>query len=215
VSRASGDGNGPAVLEIRSYRAVFDLERRIYRIDRLRLNPGGVPLRGAIYFAAVALASAIASRLPLVGELAGVLPWYMRDVALPAVGAAALAVARIDGRPVHLALRSLVRHRSGPSRLRALRGAEPAGTRWSGGELLMLPDGSEPTWRRMCFVGPGAVLVNGPHRCAAPRWAAARPLRGLATVTLRERPDDPAAASRRVIVLERGVRLRVRPRRER
>ena len=36
-------------IEIRSYRAVFDLERRIYRVDRLRLNPGGVPVRGVVY----------------------------------------------------------------------------------------------------------------------------------------------------------------------
>jgi hypothetical protein len=35
-------------MDIRSYRAVFDLERRIYRIDRLRLNPSGVPVRGVI-----------------------------------------------------------------------------------------------------------------------------------------------------------------------
>ena len=28
-------------IEIRSYRAVFDLERRLYRIDGFRLNPSG------------------------------------------------------------------------------------------------------------------------------------------------------------------------------
>ena len=40
----SGDGR----IEVRSYRTVFDLERRLYRIDRLRLNPGGVPVRGIV-----------------------------------------------------------------------------------------------------------------------------------------------------------------------
>ncbi len=34
------------MMEIRSYRRVFDLERRIYQVDRLRLNPSGVPVRG-------------------------------------------------------------------------------------------------------------------------------------------------------------------------
>jgi hypothetical protein len=34
-------------MEIRSFRRVFDLERRIYRVDRLRLNPGGIPVRGS------------------------------------------------------------------------------------------------------------------------------------------------------------------------
>ena len=38
---------GGALMEVRSYRRVFDLERRIYRVDRLRLNPGGVPVRGS------------------------------------------------------------------------------------------------------------------------------------------------------------------------
>ena len=40
-------------MEIRSYRAVFDLERRIYRVDRMRLNPAGVPVRGIVYFLAL------------------------------------------------------------------------------------------------------------------------------------------------------------------
>lgn len=213
MSRPSSERASPAVLEIRSYRAVFDLERRIYRIDRLRLNPAGVPLRGAVYFALLALAAALLSRVPLLGLLGAALPWYMRDLALPALCAAALAMARIDGRPVHLGLRSLVRHRCGPAQLGGLRPSAPAGTRWWAGELLMLPDGSESGWRRMRFVGPGAVLVHGRHRCSAPRWRSARVLRRVAAVTLHERPDDPAAASRQVILLERGVRLRVRPRR--
>ena len=38
------------MIEIRSYRRVFDLERRIYSIDRVRLNPGGVPVRGVDVF---------------------------------------------------------------------------------------------------------------------------------------------------------------------
>ena len=39
------------MMEIRSYRRVFDLERRVYSVDRLRLNPSGVPVRGIVYFA--------------------------------------------------------------------------------------------------------------------------------------------------------------------
>ncbi len=41
------------MIEIRSYRRVFDLERRIYSVDQLRLNPGGVPVRGVLYFLAL------------------------------------------------------------------------------------------------------------------------------------------------------------------
>jgi hypothetical protein len=40
-------------LTIRSYRRVFEVDRRIYRVDRWALPvPGGVPLRGMGYFAA-------------------------------------------------------------------------------------------------------------------------------------------------------------------
>ena len=55
--------------EIRSFRRVFDLERRIYSIDRLRLNPAGVPVRGVVYLL-IALAAMIAtSRMPVIGRL--------------------------------------------------------------------------------------------------------------------------------------------------
>jgi hypothetical protein len=86
------------VIEIRSYRAVFDLERRIYRVDRLRLNPGGIPVRGVVYFLAILLTTLIAGRLPLVGEPIRALPWYLRDLALPIASATLLSVIRIEGR---------------------------------------------------------------------------------------------------------------------
>ena len=41
---------------IRSYRRVFEVDRRIYRVDRWALPvPGGVPLRAVGYFAATVL----------------------------------------------------------------------------------------------------------------------------------------------------------------
>jgi hypothetical protein len=55
------------VIEIRSYRRVFDLERRIYSVDRLRLNPGGVPVRGVVYFLAIVLGGLIAGGMPFIG----------------------------------------------------------------------------------------------------------------------------------------------------
>ena len=61
---------GSAVMEIRSYRRVFDLERRIYRIDRMRLNPGGVPVRGIVYFLVLLCGALMAARLPLIGVAA-------------------------------------------------------------------------------------------------------------------------------------------------
>ena len=75
------------MIEVRSYRRVFDLERRIYSVDRLRLNPGGVPVRGVVYFLVALLVTLATAALPLVGTPARALPWFVRDIALP--GAAA------------------------------------------------------------------------------------------------------------------------------
>ncbi len=109
------------LMEIRSYRRVFDLERRIYRVDRLRLNPGGIPVRGVVYFLVILAATLIAGRLPLLATVARVLPWYLRDLALPAVSAAILTMIRVEGRPFHLAAGALVRYRIGPRRLAGVR----------------------------------------------------------------------------------------------
>ena len=155
-------------MEIRSYRAVFDLERRIYRIDRLRLNPAGIPVRGIVYFLALLAAILLWASVPPLRALTGGLPWYLLDVALPGASAALLSVIRIDGRPSHLAAQALLRHRIEPRQsvgLRARRagsGAE-AGARWRPPEILLLPDGSDARLRRLRYTGPGAVLVSVAH----------------------------------------------------
>ncbi len=95
---------------------MFDLERRIYRVDRLRLNPGGIPVRGVIYFLAILVATLLASGLPLVGKAIGALPWYLRDLALPVASATVLSVIRIEGRPFHLAAYALLRYGAGARR---------------------------------------------------------------------------------------------------
>jgi hypothetical protein len=111
-----------ATVEIRSYRNVFALERRLYRIDGLPLNPAGVPLRGIAYFA-VLLAVAMAARtLPPVS----LVPWYVGNVLAPAALAFLLCSVRIDGRPFHLVAPVLFSHslfRGG----RGLGGAKPSG----------------------------------------------------------------------------------------
>lgn len=158
-------------MEIRSYRAVFDLERRIYRVDRLRLNPSGVPVRGVVYFLILIAAILLVGRLPLLEQMAGVLPWYIVDLALPGLSAALLTVIRIDGRPSHLAIRSLARFRLGASERGGVcarrSGSRPTfgapGGRWCQQELLLLPDGSDMRMRRLRYTGPGAVRVTVSH----------------------------------------------------
>ncbi len=142
--------------EIRSYRSVFDLERRIYRIDRLRLNPNGVPVRGIVYWLTILVATLLAGRVPLVGAVLHVFPWYMRELALPALAAALLSVVRVEGRPFHRAAVALVRYAIAPRYLCRWRPRAAPG-RWTPAGLLVLPDGCGTRLRRLRYTGPGVV----------------------------------------------------------
>lgn len=146
--------------EIRSFRTVFDLERRIYRIDRLRLNPTGVPVRGVVYFLALAACSLLISRLPLVDVIARAAPWYLREVALPAAVAALFTLISIEGRPFHLAALALLRFALAPRELSGLRSRRAADRQLLPGELVFVVDGSDARMRRLRYMGPGKVRVR-------------------------------------------------------
>jgi hypothetical protein len=200
--------------EIRSYRRVFDLERRIYSVDRLRLNPGGVPVRGVVYFLALLAVGLLVAGLPLAGALARAIPWYLRDVALPAAGATVLSALRLEGRTFHLAAHALLRYRLGPRRLAGMRRCAVPGGRWRPPEILLLPDGSDGRLRQLRYTGPGAVLVSIEHErrgraIEQGSRASARP--GLrSTLTLRQLQDARPLERGQVIALGAGARLRVR-----
>jgi hypothetical protein len=192
------------VIEIRSYRAVFDLERRIYRVDQLRLNPGGIPVRGVVYFLAILLAMLIAGGLPLVGAAIGALPWYLRDLALPVASATVLSVIRIEGRPFHLAAYALLRYRVASRRLAGVHPCGGPGECWRPEEILLLPDGSDGAMRRLRYTGPGAVLVTTAHE-RVERGG----LLGGTRLTLRELSDERAPAQGQVIALPRNAQIQV------
>jgi hypothetical protein len=197
-------------MEIRSYRAVFDLERRIYRVDQLRLNPGGIPVRGVVYFLAILLAMLIAGGLPLVGAAIGALPWYLRDLALPVASATVLSVIRIEGRPFHLAAYALLRYRARSRRLAGVRPCGGPGECWRPEEILLLPDGSDGEMRRLRYTGPGAVLITTAHERVERGGARRSRLGGARSLTVRELPGGGALSSARVIALAPGARLDVR-----
>jgi hypothetical protein len=202
-------------MEIRSYRRVFELERRLYRIDRLRLNPGGVPVRGVVYFLALLSSALLAEQLPLLGAIARAVPWYLRDLALPGAGATLLGVIRIEGRPFHLAAHALARYQLGPRRLAGTRRCRGAGQRWWPHDIVLLPDGSDARMRHLRYTGPGAVLVAVEHERAGirrgrRRSCLARLGRG-ADVILQELPDACCLSSGQVLTLGPGARLLVRP----
>ncbi|MGD0198250.1 MAG: hypothetical protein ABSC56_10150 [Solirubrobacteraceae bacterium] len=150
-------------LEVRSYRAVFALERRIYQIDTLRLNPAGIPLRGLAYAASLVLAALLAHVLPGVSLLASAIPWYLADIAAPLALGALLAMLRIEGRPFHLAALSLVRHRGAPSRFVGLRRLVYQIHLWHPPAVAFIHDGSEARPRSARYYGPGVVLVGFAH----------------------------------------------------
>jgi len=203
-------------MEIRSYRRVFDLERRIYRVDYLRLNPSGIPVRGVVYFLALLATAFIFERLPLLASLAGALPWYIRDLALPGAGGALLTVIRIEGRPFHLAAHALVRHRTPSGRLAGLRHGRPhaypgPGRRWRPESVLLLHDGSDSRMRRLRYTGPGAVLVAVAHERELSANGVLDVLaRRRRRLTLRQVPGACAPVPGQVIVLEPSARLRAR-----
>jgi hypothetical protein len=204
-------------MEIHSYRRVFDLERRLYRVDRLRLNPGGVPVRGIVYLLVLLGACVITASLPVLGAVERALPWYLSYVVLPGASATVLSVIRVEGRPFHLAARSLVGFRLGARWLAGMRSCMPPGARWQPPEIVLLPDGSDGRMRRLRFTGPGAVLVAVEHERTA-RVAGRGPtvlgrMARSPDVTLTELVPTRELDRALVVSLQPGARLLVRPRR--
>jgi hypothetical protein len=199
-------------MEIRSYRRVFDLERRIYRVDRLRLNPGGVPVRGVVYFLATVSMALAVGKLPVLGVAAQAMPWYLRDLVLPGASAALLTVIRVEGRPFHLAVRAVLRYCLGTSGASAPQSRVGVAGRWHPGEITFLPDGSDSRMRNLRYTGPGAALIALQHERAVPDRGSARTagLRRPPDVLVRELPGACRLEQGQVIALGPRARLRVR-----
>jgi len=150
-------------LEIRSYRAVFSLERRVYEVDTLRLNPAGVPLRGLAYCAALMLVALLGRAAPGLADVLAPLPWYLVNLVLPVAVGALLAILRIEGRPFHLAAGALLRLRLGARHCSRLGAAHCDQYIWWPPAIVLVPDGSEARPRAFRYRGPGAVLVTFAH----------------------------------------------------
>jgi len=191
-------------LEIRSFRSVFALERRIYRIDTLRLNPSGIPLRGIGYAAVLVAVALIAGALPPTAWLDPLFPWYVRDLGVPLAGAILLGAARIEGRPVHLAAFALANHAFARRRYAALAPLARGRTRWHPPAIVWIPDGSDARFRSLRYRGPGAVRVHHPHLRV--EW----PPRRRAAITLH--PLAGPRGSSTALELAAGAVLEVRTR---
>ena len=151
---------------IRSYRRVFEVDRRIYRVDRWALPvPGGVPLRAVGYFAVTVLALIVTGSLPGTGPLVSALSPPIRFVVVPLAVAVLGTQAAPDGRAAHrfaldwLRLR-LRAHRRSCGRAIALEN-EPIA--WDG-ELAVRYDSADARLHRGRVRGPARVTFAVPAR---------------------------------------------------
>lgn len=197
----------PERLTVRSYRRVFHVDRRIYRIDRWAIPvPGGVPLRGVFYFVAALLAVLVLSALPLAGAVLAALDPPLRYVVLPLAVAALGTQVAPDGRLAHRFARDWLAHKLRRRRRSAGRPVPLEGepVPWHA-ELPLRADEHTTELRRARIRGPARVFFAEPLAVATGRRGRrkARPLRA------RRRRDRGTVLDS--IELEAGETLEVRP----
>jgi hypothetical protein len=186
---------------IRSYRVVFRLERRIFQVDRFRLPfPYGVEVRALAYAVVVYLAVLVLSGLPALGLALGLLPTPVHWGLLPLGVVFAMLKLRIDGRPPHRVLGSLIRWAAHPKHLAGLRPCPRAGVTFTPvAELWMRPDWRAPHYRRAVIRGPARVTLRYPATVEVKTSLRQRLRRGY--------PRTPGGiAARRLVVREGSSR---------
>lgn len=189
---------------IRSFRGVFKLERRFYRIDRWSLQvPGGVPLRGIGYFAAALAVVLVLRGLPVARQLLDVIPTLTQVIVLPGVAAWALHTLKLDGRSPHRAVAALCRHAVSPKRVAAFRPIEAAGAVARFDDVVLVPDERSARYRRARIVGPARVMVRYP----AAGW---RSRLGRRTAHI-ERTSEVPMFRGQLLEVQDGKRLVVEP----
>lgn len=187
-------------MTIRSFRVVFELERRIHKVDRWRIPvPYGVPLRGVAYAGCALLAVVLMGRLPIGREALGLLPPPVRFVLVPVGLAYLLDQVRIDGRPAHAVATAWLQLRFGPARVAAFRAVPAVGTAALFGDLRVVCDERSARYRRARVEGPARVLLRYP----------ARARRRGARLDLEQTSERPLWRAKR-IALKPGQRLVVR-----
>jgi hypothetical protein len=149
---------------IRSYRVVFRLERRIFQIDRFRLPfPYGVEVRALLYTLAVYAVVFLASSVPVLGTLLGLLPAPVHWGLCPLGVVFAMVKLKIDGRPPHCVLASVIRWAAHPKQLAGLRPCPAAGFTFAPLRgLWMRPDWQAERYRKALITGPAKVTLRYP-----------------------------------------------------
>ena len=180
---------------IRSYRRVFEVDRRIYRVDRWPVPvPGGIPLRAVGYFLVALVLVLLLGRVPGVREISTPIRLVVIPLALAVLGTQVAP----DGRAAHrfaadwLRLRWRARRQSAGRRIEL----EDEPIAWDG-ELAVRWDGDGAELHRGRVCGPSRVTFAVPVEL--------RP-RGDRLVA---RPGTGEAGA--AVVLCAGVELEVRP----
>ncbi|MGE3449200.1 MAG: hypothetical protein AB7H92_16665 [Microbacteriaceae bacterium] len=127
-------------LQIRSFRVVFELERRIYSVDRFRVPlPYGLPLRSLAYAATALLCVLVLDGFPVTGALLGGLPAPVRLVLVPVAASWALTRVRVDGRSAHATATACVGYWLAPRRRAGVRHGGPDGPVVLGDVTIVAP----------------------------------------------------------------------------
>ena len=188
---------------VRSFREVFEIERRLFRVDRWRIPlRSGLEVRAIVYAIAVYAALLVARAIPPVAAVHDLLPAPIGWLVLPAGGALALARFRPDGRIPHHAAVSVVRWGLSPKSLAGLRAEGGVGRpALSEAEVVVCADwrdGHRPLHGDV--VGPATVIARRPARLISERCGQ----------VLELSLDAPALRRGHVLDLRVGERLEVR-----
>ena len=147
-------------LTIRSFGVVFDIERRIHKIDRFRIPlPYGLPLRSLGYAVAALLVVLAADGLPLLGGVIGALPAPLRLVGVPCAIAYGLTSLRVDGRVAHVFALSVLRYAASPRRVAGCSSTRIGTVRL--GDATFAPDEHAARVRPGRVNGPARVYLQG------------------------------------------------------
>jgi len=194
------------LVEIASYADSWRIPVRLHAMGDMSLGVYSIPLRVFVYLLVLVPAAYVATQLPVIGTVLGLVPWWAVNVAAPIGLSFVFGAIEPGGRAFHHAARSWVLGRLRPSTHLAFRASTPAGGRWRPPPLMLLPDGSEPTFCGLEYQGPGVVEIR----------AAAREIRyqpGVADRVLR-RPtreyvqlDGPDRVRHKLIVAGESVRF--------
>jgi hypothetical protein len=190
---------------LRSYRRVFRIERRLYRIEDWRLPlPGGVPLRALAYFCVAELCILILAQLPGTGHLLSLLPVEWRYGIVPIGCAMAGWWASPDGRPAHRFAATWLRAQLRRRRRRTGRPVRPEGERLELASDLAVR--SSAPGRRLV-----RARVRGPARLVLSEPLALRSRRSLRGRRLELRPPSAQGEIVGRLALEDGETLEMRP----